>query len=94
MIKHLALVTATILAVSATSIRADDKPSSGAVPTSLGQPDASGFISLFNGKDLTGWEGLEGYWSVKNGVIDGSETNKDEQSDWPASVRLIPWRCS
>jgi len=31
-----------------------------------------GFVQLFNGKDLTGWQGLDGYWSVKDGVIDGS----------------------
>lgn len=26
---------------------------------------------FFNGKDLTGWEGLEQYWSVKDGAIVG-----------------------
>ncbi len=34
---------------------------------------AEGFISLFNGKDLTGWiipEGDNGHWSVIDGVID------------------------
>jgi hypothetical protein len=40
----------------------------------LPKADADGFITLFNGKDLTNWEGLDGYWSVKDGVIDGSET--------------------
>ncbi len=32
-----------------------------------------GFVSLFNGKDLTGWkipEGDNGHWQVKHGVID------------------------
>jgi hypothetical protein len=48
----------------------------------LGQPDANGFISLFNGKDLTGWEGLPGLWSVTDGVIDGSVTKeKSIQTD-------------
>jgi hypothetical protein len=28
--------------------------------------------SFFNGKDLTGWEGLSEYWSVKDGAIVGS----------------------
>ena len=28
-----------------------------------------GFKPLFNGKDLTGWEGLPQFWSVKDGVI-------------------------
>jgi hypothetical protein len=31
-------------------------------------------IELFNGKDLTGWEGHEKYWSVKEGVIIGKNT--------------------
>jgi len=33
-----------------------------------------GFVSLFNGKDLTGWEGEEGFWSVRNGAITGIST--------------------
>src|SRR4051812_65310 len=53
--------------------QAEDKPGA---PTKaeLPKPDADGFITLFNGKDLTGWEGLEDYWSVKDGVISGHET--------------------
>jgi len=35
-----------------------------------------GFTSLFNGKDLTGWKGGEGLWSVKDGCITG-ETKAD-----------------
>jgi hypothetical protein len=31
-------------------------------------------IELFNGKDLTGWEGHEKYWSVTDGVIVGKNT--------------------
>jgi type 1 glutamine amidotransferase len=52
-----------------------------------------GFVSLFNGKDLTGWklpEGDGGHWKVVDGVIDydaGSEAKaipgmKDEKSLW------------
>ena len=33
----------------------------------------AGFKEIFNGKDLTGWQGLE-FWSVKNGVIVGQTT--------------------
>lgn len=29
---------------------------------------------LFNGKDLTGWKGVEGFWSVKDGAISGTTT--------------------
>ena len=34
----------------------------------------SGFKSIFNGKDLTGWEGLPGFWSVKDGALTGQTT--------------------
>ena len=41
-----------------------------------------GFTSLFNGKDLTGWEGLNGYWSVVDGAIQASETKEtSKQTD-------------
>jgi hypothetical protein len=45
----------------------------------LPKPDADGFITIFNGKDLTGWEGLEGYWSVTDGVISGHETKENSK---------------
>ena len=34
----------------------------------------TGFQSLFNGKDLTGWNGNPELWSVKDGVIHGQTT--------------------
>jgi hypothetical protein len=34
-------------------------------------------ISLFNGRDLTGWAGLPQYWSVKDGAITGKVTSKN-----------------
>jgi len=33
--------------------------------------DEAGFKSIFNGKDLTGWEGNPKLWSVKDGAITG-----------------------
>ncbi len=42
----------------------------------LPAPDAEGFITLFNGHDLRGWEGLAGYWSVKDGAITGHQTKE------------------
>jgi hypothetical protein len=42
----------------------------------LPKADADGFITIFNGKDLTGWGGLDGFWSVKDGVISGHETKE------------------
>jgi hypothetical protein len=52
-----------ILCVAAAS--ADDQ---------LAPPDESGMASLFNGKDLTGWDGDPRLWSVQNGVIHGETT--------------------
>ena len=37
----------------------------------LPKPDAGGWISLFNGKDLTGWNGDPKVWRVKDGYISG-----------------------
>ena len=42
---------------------------------SLPTPAAeSGFTDLFNGKDLSGWAGLPGFWSVRDGAITGQIT--------------------
>jgi Domain of Unknown Function (DUF1080) len=32
--------------------------------------------AIFNGKDLTGWEGLTDFWSVKDGCITGTTTKE------------------
>ena len=38
-------------------------------------PPTETAVSLFNGKDLTGWEGqIEKYWSVNDGAIRGANT--------------------
>src|SRR5579863_9195791 len=50
---------------------AQDKPA-----VDLPKPDADGFVTIFNGKDLTYWEGLEGFWSVKDGAIAATETKE------------------
>lgn len=36
-----------------------------------------GFVNVFNGKDLIGWDGDPRYWSVKDGVIRGQGTKED-----------------
>src|SRR5687767_997961 len=38
--------------------------------------DEAGFKSLFNGKDLTGWEGRPEHWSVEEGAITGRTTKE------------------
>ncbi len=68
---HLRFLFAAFVAViglSSTSLIAADEP----------KADAEGFVSLFNGKDLTGWSGLPDYWEVKDGVISGHETSNNQ----------------
>jgi hypothetical protein len=82
-------VLACVLAGSAARPEAQ-----GAVP--------EGFVSLFNGKDLSGWripEGDGGHWKVVDGVIDydaGSEAKKDKNLWTEKSFRnfqlKIDWR--
>ncbi len=46
-----------------------------AADQSCSAPDETpGMTSLFNGKDLTGWDGDPRLWSVKDGVIHGETT--------------------
>jgi hypothetical protein len=40
----------------------------------------SGFVRLFNGADLTGWEGLEGAWTVTDGAIKCTGNKKGERN--------------
>lgn len=38
-----------------------------------------GFVSIFNGKDLTGWAGDENLWSVEDGCITGTTNDTDKR---------------
>ena len=61
-----------------------------------------GFISLFNGKDFTGWkvpEGDNGHWKIINGVIDydaQSESDGDKslwtQKEFGNFTLLVDWK--
>ena len=63
MLKKLSVVAFVAIGLAAYStlskVDAEDKK------TELPKPDAEGFITIFNGTDLTGWEGLADYWEVK-----------------------------
>ena len=39
--------------------------------------DEAGFKSIFNGKDLTGWEGRTNHWSVQDDAITGVTTKEN-----------------
>ena len=41
------------------------------VAAALPPPDDQGFVLLFNGRDLTGWDGDPRWWKVVNGAIQG-----------------------
>jgi hypothetical protein len=43
-------------------------------PAPLNFADHTGFVSLFNGKDLDGWDGEPGVWSVQDSAIVGIST--------------------
>ena len=43
-------------------------------------PDAGDMKALFNGKDLTGWDGDPRLWSVKDGVIRGETNDTDKKA--------------
>ncbi len=43
------------------------------VPLAAAEPE-EGFVSMFNGKDLTGWEGKPGWWYVEDGAITSEST--------------------
>jgi hypothetical protein len=49
-----------------------------ALPAETNSPGSvpAGFVSLFNGKDLTGWEGRPEFWSVQDGAICGATTRE------------------
>ena len=63
MMKVTSLCVMAILALTSFARAADE----------AAKPDSEGFVSLFDGKTLDGWEGLPGLWSVKDGAIDGSQ---------------------
>ncbi len=46
----------------------------------LPKPDAEGWITLFNGRDLTGWDGDPKVWRVKDGYVSG-EIEKQENGN-------------
>ncbi|MGI6401050.1 MAG: 3-keto-disaccharide hydrolase [Thermoguttaceae bacterium] len=45
-----------------------------------------GFVSLFDGKTLDGWEGSDKFWSVENGCITGRSS---EENPVPYSTYLV-----
>jgi hypothetical protein len=73
----------------------------GVTPRAQSDPPP-GFVSIFNGKDLTGWkipDGDNGHWKVLDGVVDydaGSEAPKDKNlwtvKSYKNFVARVDWR--
>ena len=55
-------------------------------PPPLPSTSTNGFVSMFNGTDLSGWSGNANYWSVKDGFI----TAQAKQGD-PKERFLLVW---
>src|SRR5262245_15495755 len=63
---RLSIVLATLV-VACSLLAADSLP-----------PEPSDMQSLFNGKDLSGWDGDPRLWSVKDGAIRGETTAENK----------------
>src|SRR5260221_11470560 len=74
--KPLACIT-LLLALTA-FIRAEDPKPKFELP----KPDADGKISIFNGKDLTGWFGDMNLFKVENGEIVGKTEKGIKQNEF------------
>jgi uncharacterized protein len=65
-----------------TAPRADQPARS--IPGARPAPGLEGFVSLFNGRDLDGWDGDSTLWSVQDGAITGqtSKENRLKQNEF------------
>jgi hypothetical protein len=66
----LVAMAALAAVVGLTAAMAADKPADNPAT----KPDANGFVSIFNGKDLTGWDAKPGWWSVEDGALMAQST--------------------
>ncbi len=84
--KFLAVITASSLIFSG-QLLADDSKSSTFADAVKMLPKAEKPIELFNGKDLTGWDGAKQYWSVDDGVIKGANEKPVPSSTYLFSAK-------
>jgi serine/threonine-protein kinase len=69
------LVVGTLIGVGWLLSRKKEGPRSAAVQPTPPRPQPKKQAGeFFNGTDLTGWEGLDGYWKVENGELVGTTT--------------------
>jgi hypothetical protein len=58
------------------------------VPPLTAATDAEGFLLMFNGRDLSGWEGKAGWWHVEDGAITSQSTPEKPCE----SAHYLMWR--
>jgi hypothetical protein len=46
----------------------------GGMPTTPAGETETGFVAMFNGKDLNGWDGKPGWWRVEDGALTAEST--------------------
>jgi hypothetical protein len=68
-------VFVTMLVLAATA--APGAAPAAAEPAPAAAAPEQGFVPIFNGKDLSGWDGNPQFWSVKDGAIHGETTKEN-----------------
>ena len=68
--KVLLLLIASSLPLAAMPVSAQAPPVSASTEDAA-KPGPDGMVTLFNGRDLTGWKGDPQYWSVQDGALTG-----------------------
>src|SRR5262245_11948592 len=68
--RHIVSTFALAFTVISVSLGAD-------APKPTAPPEPEGMVQLFNGKDLTGWDGDTRLWSFKDGVVRGETTKEN-----------------
>lgn len=76
------LLTASLILTVTTSAAADDNQRGSFVSILEKLPQSESPVNLFNGKDLAGWTGAEGYWSVEKGAIKGANSDRVSSSTY------------
>ncbi len=68
------LLLSALLMAPATFADEAKKPAAPAAPAKATKPGAEVWLNLFDGKTLSGWDGLRDHWTARDGVIAGTTT--------------------
>jgi hypothetical protein len=77
-------VAALLIGMATTSLllaRDDAVPKAGDATQAAAKADEQGFVPLFDGKTLNGWDGNPKFWSAKDGTINGQTTRENPTKD-------------